>query len=479
MRFTHVVPAPLEETFAWHTRPGGFPRLQPPWLPLRVVTEAGSLADGRAVVALPGGLRWVAQHDPRGFDHGRSFADDLVPAGVAGRVIPALVRWHHTHEFEEVAGSSAAVGSGTAGGTVATRITDTVETNLPRRTVERMFTYRAEQLTADLEAHAWARERRGGAPLTVAMTGSSGLIGRALSAFLTTGGHRVIRLVRGTPRGGDERRWDPRDPYPGLLSGVDALVHLAGEPILGRFSSAHKERVRGSRVPPTRALAHLLARDPRGPKVFISASAIGFYGPSRGDEELTEASARGEGFLADVVSEWEEATAPAREAGVRVVNIRTGLVLGAGGGMLGLLRPLFAAGLGGRIGHGRQWMSWIGLDDLVYVYHRALMDPAMRGPVNAVTPNPVRNAEFTRTLARVLRRPAIIPVPAAGPAVLLGAEGAREFALADQRVIPAALETAGTVLRRPTLEAALRHELGRTPSQGASLERDHPGGAAG
>lgn len=455
MRFSHVVPVPPEEAFTWHTRPGAFPRLQGPWLPLRVLSESGSLADGRAVVRLPGGLHWVAQHDPRAYVWGHSFADDLVPAGVRGRAIPAVVRWRHLHEF-----AAAPI----TGGGVGTRITDTVATNLPRRTVERMFTYRAEQLAADLQAHAWARELHGRGPLTIAMTGSSGLIGRALSAFLTTGGHRVIRLVRGAARGVDERRWDPHDPAPGMLSGVDALIHLAGEPILGRFTSTHKAKVRGTRVPTTRALAELVANDPHGPKVFISASAIGYYGPSRGDEELTEPSARGEGFLAEIVSEWEAACEPAREAGARVVNLRTGIVLAAAGGMLGMLRPLFAAGLGGRIGHGQQWMSWIGLDDLVYVYHRALMDSSIAGPVNAVTPNPVRNVEFTRTLARVMRRPAIIPVPAAGPAVLLGAQGAREFALADQRVLPAALESAGATFRRPTLEEALRHELGRAPA---------------
>lgn len=443
MRFSHIAPATLEETFAWHTRPGAFPRLQAPWLPVQVVTEAASLKDGRAVVALPGGLRWVAQHDPEGFAPGRAFADELVAGGLASRLIPAVVRWRHTHEFSDV-------GDGT------TRVVDTVETNLPERTVRRMFAYRAEQLAADLAAHA-----RADRPLTVAMTGSSGLIGSALAAFLTTGGHRVIRLVRGAPRGTEERRWNPDSPDAGMLAGVDALIHLAGAPILGRFSEAHKKKVRDSRIPATRKLAELLATTD-GPKVFVCASAIGFYGPDRGDEQLTEDSRPGTGFLADVVTGWESATTPARETGVRVVNIRTGIVLAARGGMLGILRPLFAAGLGGRIGKGQQWMSWIGLDDLVYAYHRALVDADVRGPVNAVAPNPVRNAEFTQTLARVMRRPAFVPVPAAGPAALLGAEGAREFALASQRVAPGVLERVGFEFRRPDLTTALAHELGHS-----------------
>lgn len=192
----------------------------------------------------------------------------------------------------------------------------------------------------------------------------------------------------------------------------------------------------------------------------MSASAVGFYGYERGDSLLTEDASRGDGFLADVVADWEAATAPAADAGIRVVNVRTGVVQSANGGTLRLMRPLFAAGLGGRLGSGKQWLAWIGLDDLLDVYHRALYDTELSGPVNAVAPDPVRNNEYTAALGRVLHRPTLLPVPSFGPKLLLGAQGARELAEADQRVVPAKLEARGHRFRRPTVDAALAHELG-------------------
>ena len=255
-----------------------------------------------------------------------------------------------------------------------------------------MFVYRHRQLADDLAAHRLAAEH-GLAPATIAVTGSSGLVGSALTAFLRTGGHRVIQLVRRPAHDLDERRWNPDDPDPDLLAGVDAVIHLAGASIAGRFTDQHRNAIRDSRIGPTRRLAELLgAHRSAGRPVLISASAIGYYGYDRGDETLTEDSDRGDGFLADVVAEWEDATAPAEQAGVRVVRVRTGIVQSPRGGTLRLMRPLFSAGLGGRLGDGRQWLSWIGIDDLVDVYHRALWDTALSGPVNAVAPQPVRNS---------------------------------------------------------------------------------------
>ena len=462
--FSTLLPADCAEVFAWHARPGAFRRLQPPWMPARIASEAGSLRHGRAVLALPGGLRWVAQHEPSKYAAGRRFADTLVRSGPASWPVGAVVNWHHTHEFEPR-------DTGRPGET-GCRMTDVVETNVPGRLLEPMFTYRHNQLAADLAAHRLA-DRHLRAPLTVAMTGSSGLVGSALAAFLTTGGHRVIRLVRRPPRGTDERRWHPREPHPDLLRGVDALIHLAGAPIGGRFTPAHKQDLRDSRVPATRRLAELLAETAAagegGPAVFVCASAIGIYGADRGDEVLRETSPRGGGFLADVVADWEAATEPARAAGVRVVNVRTGVVQAAAGGMLGLLRHLFAAGLGGRIGTGEQWLSWIGLDDLVYVYHRALFDSGFSGPINATSPEPARTAASAKTLGAMLHRPAALRIPRLGPRILLGAEGAEELALANQRVLPAALTGAGHQFRRPRLQDALRHELGRPRSPAGTL----------
>jgi uncharacterized protein len=442
MAFVHssVLAAPVEEVFAWHERPGALPRLMPPWQPVRVVREAASLRDGRAVLGLPLGLRWVAQHG--GFDPPHRFVDELTS-------LPPL-RWKHRHEFTETDRFDER----------RTRLTDRVETWLPAAMLRPMFRYRHRQLADDLATHRWAAEH-GVGRLTVAITGASGLVGSALAALLTTGGHRVVRLVRHDPSGQDERRWRPEDPAPDLLSGVDAVVHLAGASVAGRFTEGHRRAVRDSRLGPTRRLAELLARSGDRPGVFVSASAIGFYGADRGDDELTEDSERGDGFLADVVAGWEDATEPARQAGVRVVRMRTGLVQTPSGGVLRLQWPLFAAGLGGRLGDGRQWQSWIGIDDLVDAYHRAIVDDRLSGPVNAVAPDPLRNNDYTRVLAKVLHRPAVVAVPSLGPRVLLGDDGARELALASQRVVPAALVAAGYRFRHPELEPALRHLLGR------------------
>ena len=300
----------------------------------------------------------------------------------------------------------------------------------------------------------------GAKPMVVAVTGASGLVGSALTAFLTTGGHRVIRLVRHPARAKDERQWRPDAPAPDLLSGVDAVVHLAGASIAGRFTAGHKAAIRDSRIEPTRRLAQAAADSDDGPSTFVSASAIGIYGFDRGDALLCEESVRGDGFLADVVADWEAATGPAADAGLRVVTVRTGIVQAAAGGTLRLLRPLFLAGLGGRLGSGRQWLSWIGLDDLLDVYHRALYDTRLTGPVNAVGPAPVRNIEYTKALAGVLHRPAMLPVPSFGPRLLLGGQGARELAEADQRVVPTKLTELGHRFRHAGVDDALAHQLG-------------------
>ncbi len=436
IEYSSVIAAPQAEVFAWHERPGAMPRLVPPWQPLTVIAEADSLADGRAVLRLPTGVRWVAQHDPSGFVPQRRFVDEL-----------RVGWWRHTHEFCDA-------------GPGKTRVSDHVDTPVPAAALRSMFAYRHRQLADDLAAHSTAAEH-GTSPRVVAVSGASGLVGSALSAFLTSGGHRVIRLVRRVARSHDERCWDPAHPAPDLLSGVDAVVHLAGASIAGRFTPSHKREIRDSRIEPTRRLAKAAADADGGPSVFVTASAIGYYGSDRGNDVLTEHSARGAGFLADVVSDWEAAAASAGGAGLRVVAVRTGIVQAARGGTLRLLRPLFAAGLGGRLGSGRQWLSWIGIDDLVDVYHRALWDERVVGPVNAVAPQPVRNSEYTTALAGVLHRPALLPVPSIGPRLLLGTEGVRELAEASQRVTPGRLLDLGHRFRQPSVTDALSHQLGR------------------
>jgi ligand-binding SRPBCC domain-containing protein len=300
--FGAVVDAPLDEVFAWHARPGAIVRLTPPWLPVQVAAEAASLRDGRAELALPGGLRWVAQHDPAVYDPPRWFADEL-----ASMPLRAALPWRHVHEFTAASPSS-------------TRVTDHIDTPLPAGLLRPVMGYRHRQLAGDLTAHRWARQLHS-EPLTVAITGGSGLVGSALTALLTSGGHRVIHLVRRAPALDGERPWDPEDPDPGLLRDTSALVHLAGASIAGRFTADHKRAIRASRITPPRRLAELAAATPGGPTVMIAASAIGYYGPHRGDEVLTEDSPRGDGFLAGVVADWEAASASAQDAGLRVVLI--------------------------------------------------------------------------------------------------------------------------------------------------------------
>jgi uncharacterized protein (TIGR01777 family) len=416
----------------------------PPWQPVHVVAEATSLKDGEAVLGLPGGVRWVAQHQPDAYDPPHRFVDELT-----SRPLREVLRWRHTHEFADEGDS-------------ATRVTDLVDTSVPDRWLRPMFGYRHRQLADDLAAHQWGRALRP-EPLTVAVTGSSGLVGAALSAFLSSGGHRVVHLVRHPASGPDERQWRPYDPEPDLLDGVDAVVHLAGESIAGRFTPEHKHAILTSRTGPTIRLAELAARAAGAGRAItlVSASAVGFYGADRGDEILTESSNRGDGFLADVVEAWEAAARPAADAGARVAHVRTGIVLSPRGGVLRLQRPLFSVGLGGRLGMGAQWTPWIGIDDLVDIYYRSLLE--LSGPVNAVAPYAVRNREYTATLARVLRRPALVAVPPFGPKVLLGSEGAEELAFANQHVQPERLLAAGHRFRFPELEPALRHLLGRAP----------------
>jgi len=297
----------------------------------------------------------------------------------------------------------------------------------------------------------------------IAVSGASGLVGSALAESLAREGYRVWRLVRRTPR--DDAREIFYDPLAGRidgdkLEGLDAIVHLAGENIAGgSWSRARKQRIRSSRVDGTRLIAETLAGLERPPRTLIQASAIGFYG-DRGDQKLDETSPPGRGFLADLSVEWEGATEPAVDAGVRVVLLRIGVVLSpAGGALPKMLRP-FKLGLGGKLGPGRQFMSWIALHDLIGLIRFCLGETTLDGPVNAVAPTPVRNEEFTRVLADILHRPAFMTAPATVLRLALG-EMAEELLLASARIYPHRAEQAGFRFRLPDLESALRFELSR------------------
>jgi uncharacterized protein len=293
--------------------------------------------------------------------------------------------------------------------------------------------------------------------MKILITGASGLIGRALSTELQAQGHTVVAAVRRDVRRNDEIQWDPARGIldPSAFDGVDAVVHLAGAGIGDkRWSAAYKKEVLESRTLSTALLANTMASLEKKPSVFLSGSAIGFYGATE-DEKLDETSTEGNGFLADVCVQWEQAAQPAITAGIRTVFLRTGIVLSPKGGALKKQLPLFKLGLGGRFGNGRQWQSWISITDEVNaIIH--LLTSTLSGPVNLTAPEPVTNADFTKTLASVVSRPAIVPIPSFGPKVLLGSELADALLFTGQRVIPAALTRDGFVFAHQTLDVALR-----------------------
>ncbi|HEX9759711.1 MAG TPA: TIGR01777 family oxidoreductase [Candidatus Acidoferrales bacterium] len=296
--------------------------------------------------------------------------------------------------------------------------------------------------------------------MKVLVSGSSGLVGSALLPYLTTGGHAVTRLVR-TSTGKNEAQWDPVGGTidAAALEGHDAVVHLAGESIAQRWTPESKARIRDSRVKGTRLLAEALARLAQPPKVLVAASAVGYYG-DRGDALLREDSASGSGFLAEVAREWEAATAPATAKGIRVVNLRIGVVLSPRGGALAKMLLPFKLGAGGVVGSGKQHWSWVALDDLLGIILFAATTDSLKGPVNAVSPTSVTNYEFTKTLGRVLRRPTIFPMPAFAARLVLG-EMVDELLLSSAKVEPAKLTAAGYTFLFPELEGALRHLLRR------------------
>jgi hypothetical protein len=452
---TSTLPASAEEAFAWHERPGAFERLTPPWERVEVVERTGGIGNGaRATLRVytgPVPLRWVAVH--RDYVQGRRFVDEQVEGPFS--------HWIHQHLFEPI-------------GAAGSRYTDRIEFAPPfgtlgaaagmwlvRPRTERMLAYRHSMLREDLAAHA---RFHGQGRMHVAVTGASGMLGSALLPFLTTGGHRVTPVTRQS-KPSDAIRWDPLSGAieASSFEGLDAVVHLAGENVGVRWTGERKRRIRESRVVGTRVLSEALAGLKRPPRVLVSASAIGIYG-DRGDEMLTEDSTPtgppGD-FLVEVGREWERATEPARAAGIRVVNLRFGIILTPAGGALGRMLPPFRAGAGGPLGSGRQWVSWISVDDAIGAVHHALFTEELSGPVNVVTAEPVTSRTFATTLGRVLHRPAILPAPAPALNLLFG-EMADTALLSSQRVSPSRLLASGYSFRHARLEVALRHVLGRT-----------------
>lgn len=445
--------------FAWHERPGAFQRLTPPWRDIRLVSESGGIRDGGSVVfrsragVIP--FTWHAAH--RGFVPGRRFIDEQRKGPFAS--------WVHTHEI------SPGVMSGTS------ILTDTVQFTLPmhslawrfvgagvRRDLERLFAFRHARVKADLALHACLTTWQGTPRwLRVGVSGASGAIGSALCGVLTTAGHDAVRLVRRKPARG-EILWQPGagpkggQMAPDALDGLDAMVHLAGEPVVvGRWTTRKRERIRSSRVEGTRLIANTIAASSKPPKVLVVASGVGLYG-DRGEQELTEGAGVGSGFLAEVSRDWEAAAEPARAAGVRVVHLRIGVALARRSGLLKALYPWFRIGLGCVPGEGQAWWPWVDMDDVVGAALFAIAREDISGAINVVAPGVVRSAEFARTLASALDRSLLAKIPAGVLQAMLGDKA--EALLVSCRAVPETLRKSGYRFGAAELATSLRHQLG-------------------
>ncbi|MFP4444848.1 MAG: TIGR01777 family oxidoreductase [Desulfosudaceae bacterium] len=450
-----VLAASAEEAFAWHARPGAIERLSPPWDPLTVIRRSGGIQPGAEVVmrlaAGPFFCTWHARHTD--YEENRLFRDEQLRGPFA--------RWTHTHFFEPLGPDQCRLRDTIRFVAPLAGLTGPLADPIIRRRLVRIFAFRHRLTAADLVQH---RQFRDYPRQTVLISGAGGLIGSRLVPFLTTGGHRVVRLVRWQPQTDEEIFWDPAagriDSAKLATAQPDAVIHLAGENVgQGRWTPARKKEIIDSREKGTTLVAAALAGMKRPPRTFLSASAIGFYG-DRGEEWLTEKSAPGGGFLARVCRQWEDAVRPAVAAGIRTVRMRIGVVLTPEGGALKELLPLFRLGLGGRIGSGRQYISWIGMDDAVGAIYTLLMRENVFGPVNIVAPHPATNAEFARALAGVLGRPAVLPVPATLIRAVFGEMG-KETVLFGARARPDRLAKQAYPFQYPQLPDCLAHQLGR------------------
>ena len=449
---TSLVNAPAEALGAWHHRPGAFRRLVPPWVRYKVIEEPPDLTDGaRPVIKTRLApliwSTWIAEI--RDAKPGGDFTDTQIKGPFA--------HWTHRHRFIEK-------------GSEKSQLNDAIEYRLPlgpvgkffggwlvRRQLEALFRYRHKVTTTDLDRHG-----RGPAkPMRILISGASGLVGKALTAFLETGGHEVVALTRNPRPGSSDIAWDIQAGEINLADAgrIDAVVHLAGENVAGRWTKKKRARILASRRDGTELLSEAIARLPDPPSVMVSASGVNYYETDALNTH-DEDSPIGTGFLSEVCRAWEDNTRPAREADIRVVNLRIGFVLSPAGGGLRLMLPAFKAGLGGPIGNGRQRLSWIAIDDLVDIIGNCLTDTRYEGAVNAVAPTPITNRDFSKTLGKVLRRPAILPTPAFVLKTVLG-DFARETVLPDLPVFPKRLAANGYRFRFEKLDVALAHLLGK------------------
>lgn len=442
------IPVDARDMRAWHFRPGAFSRLNPPWENAKVIRSPGELTDG-AIAEIEVGMgpltrQWVAEHEIT--------EDGFIDRQLAG----PFSSWEHRHTFLPHGESS--------------ELIDSIRYRLPlgllgrffgkglvERKLDRMFRYRHEVTMQDLSR---TRENPPPGSLAILLTGATGVIGSALCGFLETQGHTVHRVTR-SPRNESDIGWDLRKGTIDLPTGVrwDAVIHLAGANVAdGRWTAKKKEEILESRRRGTRLLSDSIARLPSPPSVLVSASGSGYY-PIDGKAH-TESSPRGDHFLSDVCEVWESETESAKQAGIRVVHPRIGMVLTPRGGALRKLLPVFSSGFGGVLGRGERKLSWIGIDDVLDILHRATWESDWEGALNVTSPNPCTHREFYTTLARVLRRPCLLPVPDTLIRGVFG-EMADETVLADLAVVPEKLQDLGYRFRHPDLTGALCHLLGK------------------
>lgn len=439
----------MAEVFAWHERPGALERLTPPWEKVELVQASNGVTDGQRVELRskvgPVWTTWIVEH----FDYqsGVQFCDRQIKGPFAS--------WTHYHRFAD-------------DGEGGCELTDEIHYSLPggaagemangavEQRLDQMFTFRHAVTKADLELPPLPTGR-------LLVSGASGLIGGALVSFMRTQGWQVDRLVRRPTQAADEIHWNPGESIIDWPEDYhcDAVVHLAGANIAeGRWTKARKAEIERSRIDGTRTLVRGLQQLSKLPEVLLSGSAIGIYG-DRADEELSEDAELGSGYLADVCRNWEAEADPAEALGVRVVKLRTGIVMSPAGGALGKLLPIFKGGMGGPLGDGRFWQSWIGLDDWLRALRHAIGNESISGPLNLVAPNPVHQRDFAQILGDVLGRPSFVPTPALAVRLAFG-EMADEALLASTRVRPDVLLETGFEFLHPSLENALGHVLGRT-----------------
>ena len=451
--YASPVDASPDALFRWHEQPGAFERLVPPGADVRVRRFEGIQDGQRSVLGVRVGpipLRWVSEHQD--YEPGRQFRD-VQKRGPFGA-------WSHLHRMEPA-------------GEGHSRLVDVVTYAPPfgglgallggrrlRRMIDGHFAYRHRVVRADVEAHQRYSDRP---RLRIAVSGASGTLGAALVPFLQAGGHEVLRLVRAPAKAADEVYWNHStgEIEAEKLAGVEAVIHLAGEPVLQLpWTEDKKMKIYGSRARGTALLAQTLARLDPPPKVFLSASGIAYYG-DRSDEPVTEAAGPGDGFLSVVARDWEAATAPAAEGGIRTALLRFGAVLTPESGIVATMKPFFRVGLGATAGRPDRHLSWVSREDALHALYYVLMHDDLAGPINVVAPEPVTMQDFARTLGRVLHRPVWLRVPER-VVHAFGGEASRALML-DLQAVPARLQASGYRFLMPDLEDALRHVLGRAP----------------